>query len=48
MRQAALILVRFYREVAPLLAQTHGITYPAALDRVMSARLEELCEAHLR
>jgi predicted nucleotidyltransferase len=47
MLQAALVLVRFYREVAPVLARTHGITYPAILDRVMSARLEKLCDARL-
>ena len=47
MLQAALVLVRFYREVAPLLARTHGLTYPAALDRVMSERLEKLCDARL-
>jgi predicted nucleotidyltransferase len=47
MLQAALVIVRFYREVAPLLARTHGLTYPAALDRVMSERLEKLSDAHL-
>ena len=47
MLQAALILVRFYQEVAPLLARTHRITYSATLDRVMSERLEELCNARL-
>jgi predicted nucleotidyltransferase len=47
MLQAALVLVRFYREVVPLLARTHGLTYPAALDRVMSERLEKLCEVRL-
>ena len=34
---------RFYQERAPLLARTHGITYPADLDRVMVDRLEKLC-----
>jgi predicted nucleotidyltransferase len=42
MLQAALTLVRFYREVAPLLIRTHGLTYPADLDRVMSERLAKL------
>src|SRR6266498_3720506 len=36
MLQAALVIVRFYQELAPLLARTHGIPYPAELDRVMS------------
>jgi hypothetical protein len=45
--RAALVLVRFYREVAPRLARTHGIAYPTALDRVMSERLEKLCDARL-
>jgi hypothetical protein len=48
MLQAALVIVRFYRELAPLLAQTHGITYPAALERAMYGRLEKLCDAHVR
>ena len=29
MLQAARVIVRFYQELAPLLARTHGITYPA-------------------
>lgn len=45
MLQAVLVIVRFYQELAPLLARTHGITYPVALERVMSARLEKLCDA---
>jgi predicted nucleotidyltransferase len=47
MLQAALVIVRFYQELAPLLARTHGITYPADLERVMSNRLEKLCDARL-
>lgn len=39
---AAHALVGFYREVAPPLAQAHGIGYPAALDGVICARLEAL------
>jgi predicted nucleotidyltransferase len=42
MLQAALVIVDFYKELAPLLAQTHGITYPDGLERVMVARLENL------
>jgi predicted nucleotidyltransferase len=48
MLQAVLVIVRFYQELAPHLAQTHGIPYPAALARVMSDRLEQLCAARLR
>ncbi len=47
MLQAALVIVRFYQELAPPLAQAHGITYPADLERVMSDRLEKLCAARL-
>jgi hypothetical protein len=47
MLQAALVIVRFYQELAPPLARAHGITYPADLERVMSDRLEQLCKARL-
>jgi hypothetical protein len=43
MLQAAIVIVRFYQELAPPLAQAHGIPYPADLARVMSRRLELLC-----
>lgn len=42
MLQATLVIVRFYQELAPPLAQAHGITYPADLERIMYARLEQL------
>ena len=48
MLQSALTIVRFYQELAPQLAQTHGIPYPADLARVMSDRLELLSNAHLK
>lgn len=47
MLQAALVIVRFYQELVPLLARTHSITYPADLARVMSDRLEKLCNTRL-
>ena len=47
MLQAALVIVRFYQDLAPLLAETHGIPYPADLDRVIYGRLEQLCDARL-
>jgi predicted nucleotidyltransferase len=47
MLQAALVIVRFYQDLAPPLAQAHGITYPAGLERVMYDRLEQLCNARL-
>ena len=47
MLQAALLIVRFYQELAPPLAQTHGIPYPADLARVLYDRLEQLCQIHL-
>jgi predicted nucleotidyltransferase len=40
--RAAQVLVGFYREVAPSLAQAHGISYPAALEGVIRARLDAL------
>jgi predicted nucleotidyltransferase len=43
MLQAALVIVRFYQELAPPLARAHRITYPADLERVVSDRLEQLC-----
>lgn len=42
MLQAAGVVVRFYQQLAPTLAQEHGILYPADLDRMISARLERL------
>lgn len=42
MRQAAHTLLRFYQEVAPPLAQAHGIEYPYELERLMVERLEHL------
>jgi predicted nucleotidyltransferase len=42
MLQAARVIVRFYQELAPALAQAHGLTYPADLERVMIDRLEKL------
>jgi hypothetical protein len=42
MLQAGRIVVRFYQQLVPLLAQTHDIPYPAGLERVMVARLELL------
>jgi len=48
MLQAALVIVRFYQELAPPLARAHGIPYPIELDRMMYDRLEQLCDARLR
>jgi len=47
MLQAALVIVRFYQELAPPLARAHGITYPADLERVVYDRLEKLCASIL-
>lgn len=47
MLQAGLVIVHFYQELAPLLGQAHGITYPNALERVMLNRLEILSETRL-
>lgn len=45
MLQAAFASVRFYQELAQPLARTHGITYPADLERIMVARLEHVSAA---
>jgi predicted nucleotidyltransferase len=42
MYQAILVILSFYRELARPLARTHGLTYPAELDRLMVERLETL------
>ncbi|HYX51155.1 MAG TPA: hypothetical protein VE843_15520, partial [Ktedonobacteraceae bacterium] len=47
MIRAALIIVRFYQELVPPLAQAHDIPYPADLARVMSGRLELLSDTYL-
>jgi predicted nucleotidyltransferase len=40
--QAALVLFRFYQDLAPSLCQAHGMEYPERLERVMAERLEQL------
>ena len=45
MLQAALVIVRYYQELAPPLARAHGIPYPFDLERVVSDRLEQLRNA---
>jgi predicted nucleotidyltransferase len=45
MLKAALVIVRFYQQLAPPLARAHGITYPADLERVVYDRLEQLRNA---
>lgn len=42
MLQSGLAIVRFYKELAIPLANTHGISYPEALERVMVHRLKNL------
>jgi hypothetical protein len=42
MIQAASVIVQFYQALTPLLAQAHGVSYPAVLERVMLDRLERL------
>jgi predicted nucleotidyltransferase len=48
MLQSAWVLFRFYREVAPPLAQTHGLTYPGELHQVIVRRLDELIDTQSR
>jgi len=40
--KAGIAIVHFYRELAPPLAQMHGLPYPQDLERVMMDRLEKL------
>jgi len=42
MLQTALVILRFYQELAPPLARAHGIAYPSGLERVIVDRLEQL------
>lgn len=44
MLQAALVILDFYRAVAPPLAQCHELAYPVGLEQVMVARLKRLCQ----
>jgi hypothetical protein len=47
MLQSARVIIRFYQEVAPPLAQEHGISYPAELAQVMVAKLEKMGQFQL-
>ena len=47
MLQAALVMFRFYRDLAPALAKEHGIEYQAGLEQMMIGHLEELGAAGL-
>jgi len=40
--KSSLVLLRFYREHAMMLAQAHGMSYPDVLERVLGEQLEEL------
>src|SRR5258707_11098295 len=42
MLNAGLAILRVYRELAPALAQEHGIPYPLTLQRLMLERLSKL------
>jgi predicted nucleotidyltransferase len=45
MLQSALAILAFYQELASLLAERHGVSYPADLEQVMVSRLERLRQA---
>lgn len=45
MLKAAMTIVHFYQELAPFLAQEHGIKYPQGLERVLVGRLQKMEEA---
>jgi predicted nucleotidyltransferase len=47
MLQAALVIFRFYQDVAPTLAKAYGLTYQADLEQMMISQLEELNDASL-
>jgi len=42
MLRAAQVIVNFYLDITPLLARSHGIAYPADLERVMTDRMRKL------
>jgi predicted nucleotidyltransferase len=44
MLRSALAIITFYQELAHLLAERHGISYPADLERIMLVRLERLLD----
>ena len=46
-RRAGFVLLQFYRETATVLAETHGLIYPAELERLMTAPLETVDKEHL-
>lgn len=48
MIQAAIDIINFYKELAPPLAQAHGIAYPAQLEQMMVERLEKLRNSQLK
>jgi predicted nucleotidyltransferase len=45
MLQAALVLCRFYQDIAPGLAEAHNLSYQSDLERVMVSQVEELSHA---
>ena len=45
MLQSALAIVAFYQELAPLLAERYGVSYPADLERVVLTRLDRVRQA---
>jgi predicted nucleotidyltransferase len=42
MLEAARAIVGFYRDLAPAMARTHGLSYPAELERLILARMDDL------
>ena len=42
MLQAALVIFRFYQDIAPSLAKAHGIRYQPGLERMMTKQLDQL------
>ena len=47
MVQAALVICRFYQEVAPNLAKAHDLTYQSDLEQMMISQLQELGDVSL-
>lgn len=46
MLAAGLVIVRYYQDVAPVLARTYTIPYPDELERLMLDRLDLVCGAY--
>jgi streptomycin adenylyltransferase len=47
MLKAVSTIIHFYQDLAPSLAQEHGLNYPSTLEHVMLSRLQKLQDTNL-